>query len=245
MMSHPRQPRIEQAREQGGIVILLAFIILTIMTVAAFGVSRTSLRDLAMVGNESTGRKASEAADSGMDWTITWSNPSAGSRIVSATTSTGGNASYISQDTLTGAAAVVQTRMADLLAAIGDSTLRVSKSDPVPNSSGDGNYGNMSSKTGALRFFMRSLDYTPSTAPELFQTGYTTGSTTFLQPSQVQQAFDAEVRYLGDSFASKASGSRAKKQGGLFLISIVGRANIQGTTQSFIARREALVDYTP
>jgi hypothetical protein len=243
----PLQRRINRTSEQGGLVIILAFILLAIMTVAAVGVSQSSLRDLAMVGNEGTGRKAAEAADSGLDWVVTWSNPDAGSKINAQTDPITGttNTSYLSKDTLPYGAGVVQTRMADLLAAIGDGTLRVAKADPLPNSPGGGSYGNLSETTGSLRFFVRSIDYTPSTAPDLFQTGYTTGSTTFLQPSQVQQAFDVEVRYLGDSFASKASGTHAKKEGGLFLVSTVGRANIQGTTQSFIARREALVDYTP
>lgn len=59
-------------RERGGITILLALILLSVMTVAAFGLSRNTLREIAITGNESIGRKAFESADSGVDWTITW-----------------------------------------------------------------------------------------------------------------------------------------------------------------------------
>lgn len=58
--------------ERGGITILLALIILSVMTVAAFGLSRNTLREIAITGNESIGRKTFESADSGIDWTITW-----------------------------------------------------------------------------------------------------------------------------------------------------------------------------
>jgi len=226
-------------------VILVVFIILTVMTVGAIGLSQNSLRDLAITGNEGTGRKASEVADSAVDWVITWSNPNAGNQIVASTDALGNNTSTVVGSTQSGAAGIVQARMNSLLAAIGDSALRTAGDDPQPNSPASGDYGLLSNQTGSLRFFLRSLDYTSATAPELFQTGYTTSGTTFLQPSQVQQAFDTEVRYLGESLASRSSGTRAKSSGGLFLVKTIGRANIQGTSQSFVAQREVLVDYTP
>lgn len=245
-MNNPSESTGRRRTERGGMVILLALMLLAIMTIGAVSVSQTSLRDLAITGNEGTGRKAAEVADSGMDWVITWSNPDAGSNIVASTDPvTGANTSSVVTSTLPGAAGVVQTGMANLIACIGDTALRVSATDPVPNSPGSGSYGNQSSVTGALRFFLRSIDYTTTSAPDLFQTGYTTSGTLFLQPSKVQQAFDSEVRYLGPSFTSVQSGAKAKSTGGLFMVRVIGRANIQGTPQSFVAQREALVDYTP
>lgn len=233
-------------RERGGMVILLSLLLLAIMTIGAMAVGQTALRDLAITGNEGTGRKAAEAADSGMDWVITWSNPDAGSTIVASVDPvTGANTSSVVSSTLTGIPGVVQSGMVTLLHARTDTSLRVAAADPVPNSPAAGSYGSMSSTSGALRFFVRSVDYTSSTGPDLFQTGYTSGGTLFLQPSQVQQAFDTEVRYLGPSFISVSSGGKAKNTGGLFLIRVTGRANVQGTTQSFVAQREALVDYNP
>jgi hypothetical protein len=59
-------------RERGGLTILVAFMLLAIMSIAAIQVGSSGLRDLATSGNASTGRKASEAAEAGLDWTLTW-----------------------------------------------------------------------------------------------------------------------------------------------------------------------------
>lgn len=249
LMSIKSQPAHTRRSEAGGITIILSLILLSIMTVAAISVNRTSLRELAITGNESTGRKASESADSGLDWVITWSNPDAANSIlVSTDPTTGANTSSVVSSTLTGAEGIVQAQMVKLLDAIGNTDLRTTGDDPTPNSpagTGPGSYGLLSNNNGSLRFFIRSGDYTSATAPHLFQTGYVDGSNGFTQKSVVAQAFDVEVRYLGVSLGNKASGTRAKKQGSLFLIRSVGRANITGTGQSFIAQREVLVDYTP
>ena len=61
-------------REAGGITILIAFILLSIVAVVAVSLSRGALREALITGNESTGRKAYETADSGLDYLITWSN---------------------------------------------------------------------------------------------------------------------------------------------------------------------------
>jgi len=247
-MRSSRSPVISRQSEQGGITILVALVLLSVMTVAALGMSQNTLRELAITGNESTGRKASEAADSALDWVLIWSNPNAATSISASTDPiTGANTSSLVTATLSGAPGIVQTQMNKLLAAIGDTGLRVTKLDPLPNTAPGGGpdaYGNQSGNSGSLRFFLRSVDFDKTTAPELFQTS--AGGAGFAQKdSVVAQAFDVEVRYLGESLANRASGSKAKKQGGLFLIRSVGRANIGTTGQSFIAQREALVDYAP
>lgn len=239
-MSYRCTPPITTPRrstEAGGIVILLALILLSIMTVAAIGVSQGALREAAITGNESTGRKASEAADAGIDWAITWANPEAFSLAS------------------TGAAQAMQNAMSGLLTAAGsqDPGARPSVStDPLPGTPAQSNYtdyGILNSTTGSLRVFLRSgdADY-QNTA--LFLTKPSSGNTLFKQTtSQVVQAFDLEVRYLGAPLASRASGGKAKKTGNLFLIHSLGRANITDnagkTLQSFIAQREAIVEYTP
>ncbi|WP_243332244.1 pilus assembly PilX N-terminal domain-containing protein [Mesoterricola sediminis] len=243
----PRPQIPSRPSEQGGLVILIAFIILATMTIAALAVSQTSLRDLAITGNEGTGRKAAEAADSGIDWVITWSNPDAGKTINATTDALGNNTSTLSQASLTGGRLYVQQQMQKILLALGsdDPTILVPGDDPQPNTPGAGDYGLLSKQTGSTRFFLRSVDYTATTAPELFQTGYVKGSSTFLQPSVVQQAFDTEVRYLGRPLSALGSGGKAKVTGGMFLLRSTGRANIVGTTQAFVAQREALVEYAP
>jgi hypothetical protein len=240
--------RTRREAQQGGVTILVALVLLAAMTVAALGVSQNTLRDLAITGNESTGRKASEVADSALDWVVIWSNPDANKAINASTDASGNNTSTLVTVPLSGASGIMQTQMGKLLDAIGNQGLRVAAIDPTPNSGpggGPDSYGNTSDNSGSLRFFLRSVDFTSATAPELFQSTYNGGGNNFMQNTVVAQAFDVEVRYLGESFSNRSSGIRAKKQGGLFLIKSVGRANIGTTGQSFIAQREALVDYTP
>lgn len=79
---HPFMPRF---RERGGGTIVLALILLVIMSLAAFGVSRASLRELATSGSVAQGTKAAEAADAGLDWFLVWSDADNGSAAASAT----------------------------------------------------------------------------------------------------------------------------------------------------------------
>ena len=66
---------IRRHREQGGIAILVAFILLSISIMASMSLSRNALREAVVTGNEAIGRKAFEMGDSGLDYLITWSNP--------------------------------------------------------------------------------------------------------------------------------------------------------------------------
>jgi Tfp pilus assembly protein PilX len=68
----PTDPRRRQ--ESGAIAIIVVFLLLSIGTVAAMSLGHSALREALITGNESTGRKAYEMADSGMDYFITWIN---------------------------------------------------------------------------------------------------------------------------------------------------------------------------
>ena len=96
MMTRTRTP---QHPESGGLTILMALVMLVVVTVAAFGLSRSSLRGVLITGNESTGRKAFEMADSGLDYVISWGSPYANTAA-------------------TPTAATLQTNMGNLLNAI-------------------------------------------------------------------------------------------------------------------------------
>ena len=119
--------------EQGGIAILVALILLSIMSVGAFGLSRNTLRDIAITGNETVGRKAFEAADSGLDWVIVWGN----SHSTPVTTA---------QTTL-------RTQIDTILDAIDNVPLRVVGTDATSNTTGS---GNTSSVTGTYRVYLDS-----------------------------------------------------------------------------------------
>ncbi|HJU84610.1 MAG TPA: hypothetical protein VJ600_10400 [Holophagaceae bacterium] len=218
--------RSSRKHEQGGIAILIALTLLSVMTIAAFAVSSDSLREINITGTESTGRKASEAADSGIDWVVAWSNP----------------------DALTfpssGAEKSIQLAMGDLINALETQPASTS-TDPQPNDPFQSDYTSyriLNTTTGSLRVFLRSGDSAyQNTSMQMAKKG----DVGFQQDTVVQQAFDVEIRYLGPSLINTSSGQKAKKRGTLFMIRTVGRANIGQTGQSFIAKREVLVDYNP
>jgi hypothetical protein len=135
--------------------------------------------------------------------------------------------------------------MDNLLRSVGDDEIKIYKADPKPSDPGGtdwADYGNVSTSTGSLRVFVRSKDSSVA-GTELFQAGK--GVAGFTQDTDINQAFDVEVRYLGNPMGNQASGTKAKKKGSLFLIRSVGRANVATTGVSFIARREVLVEYMP
>lgn len=235
-------------RERGGITIIVVLIILVVMTVAATSVASGAIRDLAISGNEGTGRKAAEAADAGLDWVISYGNPDAGSIIQVAPDplNPGGTITSVVDANLTGAPAALQVQMGKLLEATGSSDpgARTAVADPMPSdgaaSDPVADYGTVSSTSGSLRVFLRSIDY-PNSA--LWLSGK--GTTGFSQDTVVSQSFDTEIRYLGVSFKDRLKPTGVKKNGGLFLVRSWGKATVGSTGQSFMQRREALMDYTP
>ena len=71
----PLKPGSPRRTEAGGITIIVALVLVMVMGSALFGLSRDSLRELAISGSVSQGTKAENAADSGLDWFITWAHP--------------------------------------------------------------------------------------------------------------------------------------------------------------------------
>ena len=69
---YPSSPR---AAQQGGITIIVALVLIVVMSLAAFSLSRNSIREMATAGNVIQGTKASAAADAGLDWFVVWSHP--------------------------------------------------------------------------------------------------------------------------------------------------------------------------
>lgn len=218
---HPHPTRNS---EQGGLAILLALVLITLMGVMTFSMSRDSIREIAITGNESLGRKASEAADSGIDWAIMWGL---------------GNGTTNEQ-------LEIRNAIDTLSLAIADSTLRTQGTDGTTNSQGSGYMSD--SGTGIMRAYI--YPQTGSTDLLMSNAGYT-------QSSEVRQASELEVRYLGPLPLTNTGALTAGKASGggntganryYFLIRSTGRANI-GTDpldplQSFIARRDAIVDIT-
>jgi hypothetical protein len=75
-MLMPHTPSMSRrSREQGGMTILVALVLLVVMSLAAFSLSRNSIRELTTTGHIIQGDKASEASDAGLDWFMVWSHP--------------------------------------------------------------------------------------------------------------------------------------------------------------------------
>lgn len=58
--------------ERGGITILVAFMLLVLLTVAAMGMSRNALREVVLSGTERQGVEVKNIADNGLNWSINW-----------------------------------------------------------------------------------------------------------------------------------------------------------------------------
>ena len=199
--------------QRGGITILLALILLSAMTVGALSLSQNSLREIGITGNETTGRKSFEMADAGLDWLMTWAGPT-----VPIQTETARKAL---QDAMTFLPSA-QDRQ--------DISSFVGTQDATLNRPGD---GYISPTNGTIRAYLSSLDSAlasselfPSTA-NYQQTG-----------SIIQPAFDLEIRFLG-YLPDQNGGSKLHP---FFLVRSVGRANLSGTGQSFISRRDTFME---
>lgn len=74
MMTLPHsRPRFRDS-ERGGITIVIALVLIVLMSLAAFSLSRNSIRQLASSGSILQGGKASEASDAGLDWFVVWTS---------------------------------------------------------------------------------------------------------------------------------------------------------------------------
>ncbi len=67
-----RTDRFFHDTQAGGITILVTLMLLVLITVAAMGMSRNALRELAISGTSRQGSMARNVADSGIEWSVYW-----------------------------------------------------------------------------------------------------------------------------------------------------------------------------
>ncbi len=70
-MTTPR-PRPLQDAQAGGITIIVTLMLLVLLTVAALGMSKNAMRELAISGTTRQGAMARNVADSGIEWAVYW-----------------------------------------------------------------------------------------------------------------------------------------------------------------------------
>lgn len=61
-----------RARQEGGLTIIMALVLVAVMGAATFSLSRNAIRELSMAGTVIQGEKAGASADAGLDWVIIW-----------------------------------------------------------------------------------------------------------------------------------------------------------------------------
>ncbi len=61
-----------RTRQQGGLTIIMALVLVGVMGAATFSLSRNAIRELSMAGTIIQGNKAGASADAGLDWVIIW-----------------------------------------------------------------------------------------------------------------------------------------------------------------------------
>ena len=70
-MTTPR-PRPRHDSQAGGITIIVTLMLLVLLTVAALGMSKNAMRELAISGTTRQGAMARNVADSGIEWAVYW-----------------------------------------------------------------------------------------------------------------------------------------------------------------------------
>jgi Tfp pilus assembly protein PilX len=70
-----RTERSLQDAQAGGITIVVTLMLLVLITVGALGMSKNALRELAISGTTRQGSMARNIADSGLEWSVYWMDP--------------------------------------------------------------------------------------------------------------------------------------------------------------------------
>jgi type II secretory pathway component PulK len=61
--------------ERGGIAIMVALILITLLTVMSLSLARSSIREIAITGTSYRATQTNVTGDSGLDWAVTWLAP--------------------------------------------------------------------------------------------------------------------------------------------------------------------------
>jgi len=104
MLTFPHRTAVRRS-QGGGITILVALMMLVFITIAALGMSRNSFREIIVSGSTRQGAMVRNVADSGIEYSIFWMEPSNRTLAAAGTTAASMNAlkaALIADDTLSG-----------------------------------------------------------------------------------------------------------------------------------------------
>jgi hypothetical protein len=82
--------------QQGGLTIIMALVLVSVLGAAVFSLSRNVVRELSMGGTVIQGEKAAAAADTALDWAITWGQGHMNDTAYMAATRTAGETNLVS-----------------------------------------------------------------------------------------------------------------------------------------------------
>ncbi len=225
---HPVIPH-RLRRQRGGMTIVMALILLVVLSLAAFSLSRNAIRELTTSGHLIQGDKAAEAADAGLDWYLVWSLPANTTLAYSTTASVGNN--------------TLAKALTDLTAL--DWHTRLANDGLLLNTSSSMDWDRaalVSSQEGQTASNQMVFDNTSSSA--VYQAKNSGGS-------PVVQRFDLQIRWLGKddlSLTGTASGSNGSGTNFLWQVISTGYAAVPmggGNYLRYQQRRELILTAPP
>lgn len=216
-------------RQRGGMTIVMALILLVVMSLAAFSLSRNAIRELTTSGHLIQGDKAAEAADAGLDWFMVWSVPANTSLAYSTTSALGNN--------------LLAKALTDLTAL--DWHTRLANDGLLLNTASSMDWDRaalVTSQEGQTADNQMVFDNTASSA--VYQAKNSGGS-------PVVQRFDLQIRWLGKddlTLTGTASGSNSSGSNYLWQVISTGYAAVPMGGSNFLRyqqRRELILTAPP
>jgi hypothetical protein len=120
-----------QTKQQGGLTIVMALVLVAVMGAASFSLSRNAIRELSMAGTVVQGGKAGASADAGLDWVIIWAQGGVNQSDYTAAGPASGQLTLLQnmKDTLASTTGYPAT----IISGVGDSAMKINSSTSAPS----------------------------------------------------------------------------------------------------------------
>ncbi len=120
-----------RTKQQGGLTIVMALVLVAVMGAASFSLSRNAIRELSMAGTVVQGGKAGASADAGLDWVIIWAQGGVNEGQYTAAGPVTGQLTLLKdmKDTL----ASTTGYPAKVISGVGDTAMKINSSATAPS----------------------------------------------------------------------------------------------------------------